>query len=331
VIRTPHDPDAVKTALEQLAAANLAPLLVLGASAITDRHDVIPEAIRRAGGEIKHFGMPVDPGNLLLLGAIDQTPVIGLPGCARSIVPSGFDRVLERIAAGLEVTREDVMRMGAGGLMKDTDARLYPRDAQPPERAQKIAAVVLAAGQSKRMGPNNKLLSIVEGEPMIRRVVKMLKQTRVDRILVVLGHEAERVREAIADPALPTIENAAYAEGLSTSIRAGAQAVGGDVDAVLFVLGDMPWVRAEHVESLVEAFNPREGRAICIPVFEGRRGNPVLWAARFLPEMQKLTGDVGARPLISAHGDQVYEVTVPDRGVHFDVDTPEALKELLTR
>ena len=94
-------------------------LLIHGASAILDRRDVIPSAIERAGGRVDHFGMPVDPGNLLLLGHVGERVVLGLPGCARSPKVNGFDWVLERLVAGLPVGSAEIMRMGAGGLLAE--------------------------------------------------------------------------------------------------------------------------------------------------------------------------------------------------------------------
>src|SRR4051812_8568775 len=108
-------------------------VLVHGASVIVDRRDVIPAAVEKAGGRIEHFGMPVDPGNMLLLGRIGAIPVLGLPGCARSPKVNGFDWVLERLCAGLPVGREDIMRMGAGGLLAEIPSRPLPRAAASPQ------------------------------------------------------------------------------------------------------------------------------------------------------------------------------------------------------
>ena len=129
-------------------------LLVVGASAVVDRRDVGPAGIVRAGGEIVHFGMPVDPGNLICLGRIGAIPALVLPGCARSPKLNGIDFVLTRLFAGLPVGRSEVMRMGVGGLLKEIDSRPLPREKAPatpqtgiaPRSAPTIAAVVLAAG-----------------------------------------------------------------------------------------------------------------------------------------------------------------------------------------
>jgi molybdenum cofactor cytidylyltransferase len=135
--RTPHDPAALKQELEGLSRSSAELLVVFGASAIADRRDVIPRAIEEAGGRVEHFGMPVDPGNLLLLGSLAGKPVIGAPGCARSPKENGFDWILHRLLAGLPVTRADITGLGVGGLLMEIVSRPQPRAGgsgeEPPE------------------------------------------------------------------------------------------------------------------------------------------------------------------------------------------------------
>lgn len=189
----------------------------------------------------------------------------------------------------------------------------------------KVGAVVLAAGQSKRMGATNKLLASIDGRPIVAHVVDALIEAAVEPIVVVVGHEAGRVREALAERAVSFVENPDYTDGIGSSVRTGAAALMNQVDGALFVLGDMPKVRSDDVRRLVEAFDPDTGRSICVPVYQGRRGNPLLWASRFFEAMQTLAGDVGARSLLSKYQAEVTEVAVGDDGVHFDVDTPSDL------
>ncbi len=126
--RVPHDAEALKAAVEVVApAADL--VIVFGASAITDRRDVIPAALEAAGGRIEHFGMPVDPGNLLLFGTLEGKPFLGAPGCARSPKENGFDWVLQRLMARVPVTKADITRMGVGGLLMEIVQRGRLRDA----------------------------------------------------------------------------------------------------------------------------------------------------------------------------------------------------------
>lgn len=127
--RVPHEEAAIAGALHRLRAAGAELLMVIGASAVVDRRDVGPAAITRAGGGIEHFGMPVDPGNLLCLGRLEGLPALVLPGCARSPALNGFDWVLQRLAAGIPVTGRDIQRLGAGGLLMEIETRPLPRAA----------------------------------------------------------------------------------------------------------------------------------------------------------------------------------------------------------
>ena len=127
--RVTHDAKAIAGALQELKGEGCDIFLIAGASAIVDRHDVVPAGIEEAGGEVIHFGMPVDPGNLLLTAKLDGKPVLGLPGCAKSPKYNGFDMVLERLAAGLPVGRAEIVRMGAGGLLAEI--------AEPPAAARR--------------------------------------------------------------------------------------------------------------------------------------------------------------------------------------------------
>lgn len=330
--RCRHDAAEVAAALGRLQAEGCELLLVAGASAIVDRRDVVPAGIVQAGGVIAHFGMPVDPGNLLLFASIGERPVIGLPGCARSPKFNGLDQVLQRVLAGLPVGPAQIMRMGVGGLLAEIPSRPLPREeTQSAPTAPRVAAVVLAAGMSRRMGGPNKLLQDVGGENMVVRSLRSVQRAAVDQIVVVLGHGAADVQASVVaalgeQAGIRFATNPDYAEGLSTSLQTGLAALGDDCDAVLVCLADMPEVGSSQIDRLIAAFNPVESRAICVPTFQGKRGNPILWARRFVPEMRKLAGDVGARHLIGENAETVCEVEMGDAAVLTDLDTPEALR-----
>src|SRR6185312_15164350 len=129
--RVPHEPAALSRAIEDVLKAGAELVIVFGASAIADRRDVIPAAIEAVGGEIEHFGMPVDPGNLMLIGRLRGAALIGAPGCARSPKENGFDWILMRLLAGLPVTREDITGLGVGGLLMEIVTRPQPREEAP--------------------------------------------------------------------------------------------------------------------------------------------------------------------------------------------------------
>ena len=355
-LRCPHDAHAVAEALRTLLpratdrdahddGPTCSMIWLLGSSAIVDRQDVIPSAIQQVGGRVEHLGMPVDPGNLLLLAEHTtgprQIPILGVPGCARSLRRSGFDWVLERLAAGLCVTSRDVMAMGVGGLLSESPLRPQPRTTALAE--PQVAAIVLCAGQSRRMGATNKLLLPIDNRPLIAHTVDALLSTAVRPIILVTGHDSDAVLTALGDRVhargVRVVHNTDYAAGMSTSLRIGLNALAqadaeagragtGPCDGALICLGDMPHVRPAHIEGLLAAFDPADGREVIVPMYEGRRGNPVLWAARFFPEMQLLTGDTGARSLLQRHTDVLCAVPMADDGVTVDVDTPEAFQTL---
>jgi molybdenum cofactor cytidylyltransferase len=313
-------------------------VLVAGASAIVDRRDVIPAAIEQAGGAIDHFGMPVDPGNLMLMGHVGSVRVLGLPGCARSPKVNGFDWVLQRLLAGLPAGPNEVMRMGVGGLLADIPLRPLPRaklaaaaaaqDSAAPH-APRVAALVLAAGQSRRMGTLNKLLIGIDGKPMVRHVAEAVQGSQARPIIVVTGHEREKVEAALSGLGVARfVFNPDYANGLSTSLKQGLAALPAGTEAAVVCLGDMPKVAAGEIDRLIAAFNPVEGRAICVPTRRGKRGNPVLLASRLFPELSSVSGDIGARDLIAAHPELVAEVEMEGDGILTDIDTPQALARL---
>ena len=325
--RVAHDAAAVGRALRAAVCSEPELFFVFGASAITDRRDVVPAGIVAAGGSVLHFGMPVDPGNLLLLGDFEGRPVVGLPSCARSPKINGFDFVLRRIFAGIEVTGQDIMRMGVGGLLQEIPSRPQPRDSEAmPLRAPRIAAVVLAAGLSSRMG-SNKLLSEWRGKPLLRWVVEAATASDASPVIVVTGNEASKVQTALQGLDVVFVHNRDFADGLSTSLKAAIASVPQSADGVLVLLGDMPQLRTNLINRMVAAFSPPDNRAICIATHEHRRGNPVLWARSFFPAIDTLTGDEGAKRIIGEHEAVVCEIEA-DASVLRDIDTPEALAAL---
>jgi molybdenum cofactor cytidylyltransferase len=324
--RVAHEQGAVAAAIDDVLREGAELVIIFGASAIADRRDVVPAALEQAGGRIDHFGMPVDPGNLLLIGNANDKPVIGAPGCARSPKENGFDWVLMRLLAGLRVSREDITGMGVGGLLMEIVTRPQPREEHKPE-GRRVAAIILAAGRSTRMGGPNKLLAEIRGSPLLRIAAEHALASRVDPVIVVTGHEHERAEAALAGLNVRCLHNPDFAEGLSTSLKAGVAAVPENVDGAIVLLADMPQVDAALIDRLIAAFDPERGRLIVVPTIDGKRGNPVLWSRRFFSDLMQLQGDVGARHLIGRYAEAVVEVPVAGQAALLDVDTPEALQQ----
>lgn len=190
----------------------------------------------------------------------------------------------------------------------------------------RIAAIVLAAGRSSRMGDCNKLLEPIAGKPMVALVAETALQSGADPVIVVTGFEAPRIEAEMTGLDVVVARNAAFDEGLSSSLKAGLSALAPDCDGALILLGDMPAIDAAVLGTLTAAFTGRN--AICAPVHQGRRGNPVLWGSSYFAEMTQLTGDFGAKSLMTLHADRVTEVEVGSESIFADIDTPADLARL---
>ena len=328
--RCAHESGAIAGALAGLLSEGAELLLVAGASAVVDRADVGPAGIVLAGGAIEHFGMPVDPGNLVCLGRVGAVPALVLPGCARSPQLNGIDLVLRRLFAGLGCTGTDLAGMGVGGLLKEASPRPLRRAqatrAIPPQPT--VAAIVLAAGRSSRMAPRHKLLVDMAGTPMVTRVVDHVLSSRARPVLVVVGYRGDEVAVALRGRNATVVACADHADGISASLRAGLAALPASADAAVVVLGDMPLVSGAMLDRLVAAYDPAGGLTVVAATHRGALGNPVLWDRRHFVEMAALTGDRGARPLLERLGDAVARVELGG-AAGADFDTPESLSGLV--
>lgn len=324
--RVPHRAPAVAEAI-RLLVSDHDMLIVFGASAVADAEDVIPAAIRDAGGIVDQVGLPVDPGNLLVLGHVDGKPVIGAPGCARSPKENGFDWVLNRILAGETPTSEQLTGLGVGGLLMEIPTRPLPRLGKA-ETAKElhVAAVVLAAGSASRMAGSghHKLLAQFDGVPLVRRSVETVLGSRTDRSVVVTGYRAHDIEKALAGLDAEIAINGEFATGMASSLKTGLAAVRQGADGLLVVLADMPGIRSEHLDEMIAIFRREQGRAIVRAVSSGKRGNPVILPASTFDAIAKLTGDIGARPVIERSGLAVIDVDIGE-AAHIDTDTPEEI------
>lgn len=320
-IRCAHDETAVALALGALSDDSDM-LIVFGASAVTDPDDVIPAAIRIAGGVVERVGMPVDPGNLLVLGDIAGKRVIGAPGCARSPKENGFDWVLDRLLAGLDVSSATIAGMGVGGLLMEIPMRPSPRERAEPAARPTIAAIVLAAGRSSRMGGPNKLLATFDAIPLVRRTVERVAAGSFDRVVVVTGHQAGAVEAALSGTGVALAHNPSYADGIASSLRAGLRAAG-DADAVMIVLADMPSLATADFERLIAVWRAAP-HAVVRAASGGKRGNPVVLPRTLFAGIERLEGDAGARNLLDSVSAEIVDVEIGPAAI-IDVDTPDAL------
>ncbi|MCK7613420.1 NTP transferase domain-containing protein [Roseibium sediminicola] len=322
--RVPHRAEDVAAAMQDLVREGADFLILFGASAVVDRRDVLPAALDLAGGTVRHLGMPVDPGNLLMLGDLHGVPALGAPGCARSPKENGFDWVLDRLLAGLAVEPADITAMGVGGLLMEIGTRPQPRETLQRKSEPRIAALILGAGKSSRMGGPNKLLATLDGKSLIRHAAEAACAADVAETVLVTGHLAEEIAAEVSDLDLTLVHNPDYADGMAGSIRAGMNGMPAEIDAVLILLGDMPRIDAEVLGKLIAAYRRNPASLIVTATANGKRGNPVLWDKRFFDALKALSGDVGARHIIAENPDFVTEVEIGS-AARLDLDTPEAL------
>jgi len=194
------------------------------------------------------------------------------------------------------------------------------------------AGIVLAAGLSERFR-GTKQLARFKGKPLLAWVLNAALNSHLDRLVVVLGHDAGRILKALGPvtdhPHLHVVVHQRFREGLSQSLRAGLAAVQASYPSVMFLLGDQPLVNTALVNLLLARFW-RSSKDICVPVCQGRRGNPVIFSRIYYERLQALKGDIGARRLIEADPDQVLSVAIENPLGFTDIDTRADLKRLGT-
>ncbi len=327
-------------------------ILISGASAISDRNDVIPQAVALAGGTVSRCGIPVDPGNLLMLGQVGHSIVIGIPGCARSPKHNGLDLFMDRLSCNLPITDHWISSLSIGGLIDEIIDRPQPRakkvsaslttGRRPTDPSCAVTAILLAGGSSKRFGADNKLLAPYRGKPLIYHTLDAMVAANISRLMIVLGHDAKELRircEHYLDtqptnhsPPVEFVVNADFESGMGSSLKAGISTLLSHTTdnesehshAALVCLADMPNISTNTYNRLIAAMSDTAYAAF-IPVYQGQRGNPVLLMPELFDLLLDVSGDVGARHLLRANDDIVSEVSVDDAGIVADYDTPEQL------
>jgi len=181
---------------------------------------------------------------------------------------------------------------------------------------------LLAAGESRRWGADNKLLAAIGGKPMVRHAAEAIFKSAIRPVVVVTGHEAAAIEAALVNLLVSFHHAPDYAEGMSASLKAGVAGVPSDCTGALICLGDMPFIRPDTLDRLA---NAHAGQAALFPTYQGQRGNPVLLARSLFADIMRLTGDEGARTLLRTIPDQIGELAVDDPGVLRDVDRPDML------
>ena len=189
-----------------------------------------------------------------------------------------------------------------------------------------ISAVILAAGESRRMGKQNKLLLPIGGEALLVKLVASVCASDVGQVLVVIGHEAEKIRRELNEFPLNFVYNPNFSEGMTTSIKYGVKVVSHECDGLLICLGDMPFINTSEINKLIHAYvkNRIKGEGlIVVPVFKRQRGNPVLFSIEFRNDILEHKKESGCKEVIMKNSDSVMEIEMDDEKMLLDVDTME--------
>jgi len=329
-----HNSQAIQDAITKAKSQGAEVLLICGASAIADRRDVVPLGIEAAGGAIDHLGLPADPGNLLMVAQCDDMPIIGMPGCARSPKLNGFDWVLHLLLAKLPLSDAEIADMAVGGLLMEIASRPLPRKMteRRPNAPVSIGGIVLAAGQSRRMEGQNKLVAEIDGVAMVRRCVMTLQDSGIKNVIVVTGYQQEKIEAALAGLDVQFVHNVDYVDGQGGSVSAGVAALTDDNGAALIALGDMPDISQALVKALIADHMalPNSHSRISFPVHDGKRGNPVIWGRAFFEDLKQLAGDRGGRQILGMNTAAINSLGWHEDSIHQDIDTPADLMSRTT-
>lgn len=187
-----------------------------------------------------------------------------------------------------------------------------------------ISAIVLAAGSSRRMGKANKLLLPFRGKSLVRETVEQVQRSGINELVVVLGHEAERIRAALKDIRnIKFVINSGYSQGMTGSIQAGIRAASPQSQGYLICLSDMPYLRKEDYNTIVQEVSGK--REILVPTYRGQRGNPVFFSQHFKAALLARSETEGCRHLVREEREVVRFIAMPTDSILRDIDRPEDL------
>lgn len=191
----------------------------------------------------------------------------------------------------------------------------------------KFAAILLAAGHSKRFIGHNKLLHDFKGKPLIQHAINEIEKTQFSQMICVLGHEAQTLIQTINHQNFQLVENPNHLSGMGTSIATGAAHLNPDIDAAFICLADMPLIQADHFHQLSYAFIPEQNQKICVPIKDKQTGHPVLFSREFFSELTTLQGDQGARSLLKAHPGTIKTISLSTNAIHYDIDQQKDINQ----
>lgn len=193
--------------------------------------------------------------------------------------------------------------------------------------SNKIIGIILAAGESSRMGSPKALLQI-KGKTFLQHIVDVIRRAGLENISVVLGHDAENIRSKFPELAVQFITNKNYQKGQLSSIQTAIKNISEEVDAILVCPIDRPMVSSGLIQKLISEFIKTKS-PIIIPIYDAKRGHPIIFSSSLFPELMRAPIDVGARAVVWAHHNEVVEVPTNEEGILINIDTPELYEKYI--
>ncbi len=296
---------------------------VMGAVAISDRADIVPRALCQLGGTIERFGMPMDPGNLLLLGKLGGAHFLGLPGCAKSRKLNGLDFILMRLSAGLNPTSQQIAQMGVNGILPEDFNRGALRAQKPAIMSQPLIAI-MAAGLGRRMGGDiAKPLVIFRDKPLIQWVIEacMTALPKAEIIVIINSTgQGKKIEEFCKTLGVNAVENPQYAEGMASSLRLASHLALERKSALMVFCADMPNITPPTIEKIWREFQSSPTICAVQPKFGESFGHPVVLSPRLFAQIAEIQGDMGARQILQDAGEHRKIIEVLDAGILQDID-----------
>ena len=322
----PHNKDKIENAVRNALEKGARNVLCLSFAAPADRNDIIPVAFKESAADIDRFGLPLDPVVPAVFAHKKDARLIGLK--ESDLFTPAFDRILRFLATDTMPDASLLPSLAQNSLSLQRSIQFITPEQEKNsvavgalDKADKIAVLILAAGSSRRMMGQNKLLQSLGGVTVVEQTVRNALASKADYVYVVTGHQAQIIERRLKDYDVKTVRNTDYASGVLSSARLGLSMMPADVAGALVLPADMPAFTEEYIDAMIDGFNPAEKRKVCVPVFNKVRYNPVLWARDLFPAFKIVPEDSHWSPVLMEHSDYLFEMELDDVFAVTDINT----------
>ena len=312
-------------------------IIISGAVANYHKEDVLMKALVDAGADIIASYIPSFPSaNIIIADYKKHKQIVVLPeGCDKSDY-NAVDLILKKLVAGYPLNKDELFNLGAGGLLArevwqpiDIDKLDGLVKVAADENSSGIAAIILAAGKGSRIGGDNKLLYEIDDETIVTKVVKAALASKASPVIVVTGFEQEFIADELKDKDVKLVYNSDYASGINTSIRTGLESLNNAVRGAIIIPADMPFITSDHLNRLIDAFDPLNKKALCVSTYKKVKVNPALWARKLFDNVKIIPENAKVHPVLVEHSDYIAEVPLLNDNEALDINTKKDIDDLM--